>query len=204
MSINSIADETAFTIDRRGIYHAIIASFCVHLAALHFLSQLPAPHKAPATQKVSSSVRVQLTVPRKPPARTAETQYLSEIPVLSRRRTVASPKSAKMSKVPEKLLIAQESLEAAIRNTNEADSDWNGLSDNGAIVFSRELLAKLNQSERHLGIMADGHLPDTDSSFSGGSWTDYIRIGNTCFRVIQANPQEPISRETWYRIKCSR
>jgi hypothetical protein len=204
MSINPLAVDAAFTIEKRGIYYAILVSACLHLVAFYFPYPRPLPHTMPTPEEVASPLRVQLRAPRKPPERAAETQVLSEILVNSSRKkkpvSLAVPQQLKALK---KLRISREDMEAAIRPPDAADNDWNGLSDNGAIVIKPDLLARLNQSERRLGLMPDDRAPQFNSSFSAGAWTDFVRIGNTCFRVIQANPLEPVPQETWYRIKCS-
>lgn len=36
----------------------------------------------------------------------------------------------------------------------------------------------------------------------GGVQASFFRVDDICFEVVGANPLEPLSRETWYRVDC--
>lgn len=41
-----------------------------------------------------------------------------------------------------------------------------------------------------------------NSDFSDGSWLSYVQVDKLCFRVIEADPLNSLSREQWYPIRC--
>ncbi|RLA40534.1 MAG: hypothetical protein DRR42_25765 [Gammaproteobacteria bacterium] len=208
MSINPVAVDTAFTFDRRGIYYTTIASLCVHFIAYYLLSLSQGYSPPLSVREVHSPIRVQIAVLRKPPLNTQPAQSLEELSVLSSRKPppsiALSPQRPKTRTAPQKLRIDNESIAAAIRGLNAAHGPLEFFSENGAIVVNADLLKTLNQSERRQGIVAGNQFRDFDSSFSGGVWSDFVQMGDRCFRVVHANPLESMSREMWYRTKCSR
>lgn len=40
------------------------------------------------------------------------------------------------------------------------------------------------------------------TSYSGGQWESVLRVGDLCFRVIEANPLDALSNEQWFRVDC--
>ena len=72
----------------------------------------------------------------------------------------------------------------------------------GAVVTDPELLEILNRAFRH-----DGHVPgagDTPQriSYEGGSFTYFVKQGNSCFYVREANPLEVNDVAMWYHVSC--
>ena len=206
MSINPIQADIAFTINRRGIYYAIAISLCAHIVAYYVLYWPPALPSY-ATRKVPPPMRVHIRRVGESSRITPEAHVLKEVSVLSNRlpdlTTRSSVKMQEPLTAPQKLRIDSESIRSAIGNLDNTKIAEKGLSGNGAIVINADLLALLNQSERRKGIVADDQLAKADSTFSGGQWTDFLRMGDKCFRVTQGNPLDSIPQEMWYRVKCS-
>jgi hypothetical protein len=36
----------------------------------------------------------------------------------------------------------------------------------------------------------------------GAKWVSYLRIGDQCFDVIEADPSDQLSRDQWYSVSC--
>jgi hypothetical protein len=206
MWINPIPADIAFTINRRGIYYAMAMSLCVHIVAYYVL-YWPLALPSYTTPKMPPPMRVQIRRAGESSRITHEAHVLKEVSVLSNRlpdlTTTSTSKIQKPLTAPQKPRIDSESIRSAIGNLDNTKIAEKGLSGNGAIVINAELLALLNQSERRKGIVADDQLAKVDSTFSGGQWTDFLRMGDKCFRVTQGNPFYSIPQEMWYRVKCS-
>ena len=71
----------------------------------------------------------------------------------------------------------------------------------GAVVMNGRLLKILNESNASTFTSGTAE-PIADTSFSDGRWTHFIKTGDKCFRVVEANPLDSLSKETWSRVKC--
>lgn len=207
MLINPIAVDTAFTINRRGIYYTIVFSLCAHLTALYFLTQPGSAVEVRESRKPSQPLRVQIAQSRRDMRAKTEQEQLKEITVTAIQKkggaAIVSTGPREVSVLAPRLRIDSESVRTAIRLLDIDQDSPQGISENGAVVLNSELLRQLNQSSRSEPGIADNDIASVHSSFSGGSWTDHIRLGDSCFRVTQADPLDPVSQETWYRIKCT-
>ncbi|QFU75935.1 hypothetical protein EY643_09825 [Halioglobus maricola] len=106
-----------------------------------------------------------------------------------------------MPESPEhRLDLSYGAIRHAINQINEALEKPRTLTDNGAVVMDVALLKSLNEAQRQIAMNIDS-LPDLNG-FEGGSWVSMVRVDDHCFRVRQANPLEPMSRETWHRTPC--
>ena len=64
------------------------------------------------------------------------------------------------------------------------------------------LVERLNRAKRRTDYLPGRSGTPEKVSFEGGSFTDYIREGNSCFYVREANPLEPFDVDTLYVISC--
>jgi hypothetical protein len=39
-------------------------------------------------------------------------------------------------------------------------------------------------------------------SFEGGRWRQFLRLGDSCFQVVGADPLDSLGSEQWYRVRC--
>lgn len=74
-------------------------------------------------------------------------------------------------------------------------------------VFDSVLLRTLNErrasATRASRVPIPGvHRLQSESRFSAGRWETSLRVGKLCFRVIEADPLQPLSTEQWYRVTC--
>lgn len=207
MLINPMAADTAFLIDRRRIYYAIVVSVCVHLIAYQFLAQLQGGLPILSTKKVHPIFRLRIAIDSKPHKNTLKNQVLNELSISSNRKTsqpTALPsEKPKTGTLPRKLDISRDTLKAAIRDLSNEPDPPKVRSENGATVMDAELLKLLNRATRRQGVVADDLISEFGSSFSGGTWTDFVKLGDKCFRVVRSNPLDPVPREMWYGVKCS-
>ena len=69
--------------------------------------------------------------------------------------------------------------------------------------LARRLDAQRERSSRY-GSRTARRLSDVpgQSTFDGGRWTSYVEMGGRCFRVIEADPLEPLSTEQWFPVNC--
>lgn len=96
------------------------------------------------------------------------------------------------------LKLGKEAMQEAIETTLQSP-DHSGYTQSGAVVMNGSLLSTLNQSSQKIGPL-NSTSPMT--SFDGGSWSDFIKMGDKCFRVEAANPLDELSVEKWYRVAC--
>jgi len=75
-----------------------------------------------------------------------------------------------------------------------------GLTANGAVVMDGELLKALNENK------APAPISNTDTSFilnaAGSGQTHFMKIGEKCFRVVEADPLDSGSVESWWPVRC--
>jgi hypothetical protein len=77
-----------------------------------------------------------------------------------------------------------------------------------ARVFDRRLAGEIRglragrspraSAERHNGPRSER------SRMQGAQWVSFVRIGDQCFEVIEADPSDQLSRDQWYSVSCDR
>jgi hypothetical protein len=96
------------------------------------------------------------------------------------------------------LRLNRQSIKETIETTLQLQ-DHSGYTQSGAVVMNGSLLSTLNQSSQKIGPL-NSTSPMT--SYDGGAWSDFIKMGDKCFRVEAANPLDELSVEKWYRVAC--
>jgi hypothetical protein len=87
------------------------------------------------------------------------------------------------------------------------DADPNADEAVSGTVFSAGLLRRIADERRSRSALSartgDRIALGVDStSYSGGQWESMLRVGDLCFRVIEANPLDALSNEQWFRVDC--
>lgn len=83
-----------------------------------------------------------------------------------------------------------------------------GSSRNEAVVFDKRLKDRIQRYRAQEKRNGRVPIPEVDSeksqsTFSGGHWETLLRVNDLCFRVLEADPLQPLSNEQWYRIECN-
>lgn len=74
--------------------------------------------------------------------------------------------------------------------------------ENGATILDVELNRRLAEAPRRTGYEAyQESVPDAQYN-GGGSWTERVRFGDNCFRLVRGDPLQPFSRDMWYMVSC--
>ena len=78
-----------------------------------------------------------------------------------------------------------------------------GLTRNGAFVMDGHLLKRLNESGPSAPASNSADSFIIHSSVSA-SRAHFMKIAGKCFKVVEANPQDSLSYESWWPVKCPR
>ncbi|EAQ97919.1 hypothetical protein [Congregibacter litoralis] len=71
-------------------------------------------------------------------------------------------------------------------------------------IFDGQLLETLARQQERSGALEPSKLAieGNASSFVGGRWQSFVKIGKLCFEVIEADPLDALSTDQWYRRDC--
>ena len=194
-----------FSVDRRLIYITLALSLSVHVVVYFYFPAIQdAPN--PESNRLTHVTRFRLTPTQPSTANEAPPEQLKEVQAEPKRLSAPEPKTQDSQqdigpKTPT-LDLSRGVFLKAIRGSESATESDAGMSDNHAVVMDSELLRTLNKATRRTGLIAEPTGGTMDTTFSGGTWNEFVRVGGSCFRVQQANPLDSTSREMWYQVDC--
>jgi hypothetical protein len=86
-------------------------------------------------------------------------------------------------------------------------STESGAEPSASTIFDPTLTQRISQQRARSAPGRAGRLSSLDETasqpdFRGGRWQSFLRVGNLCFEVIEADPLEPLSNEQWYAVDC--
>ena len=200
MSITRVAIDPKPISGRRAICTAVAVSLCCHLFLLVFFipsDETLGEHPDQPSTRYSISLR-QTPVVQRPRASKVP---LEEVQVASR-RVPGLPLKAQTGKPLPEVRVDEAAILRALTSPSGQTINPPALTDNGAALVDSALAAQLNQAPRRKGFVPEELHAGLGGSFGGGAWTDYLRMGDDCFQVVQADPLDSLSTETWYRVRC--
>jgi hypothetical protein len=192
----------------------LLLSLALHLLLLRLISQHGLPGGSQRQAPATVALQLQLRMPQSPPvadavarsALTAEDGPIPEKPAVLPEDVPG--KQAQISALHEP--AGADSQPRRVLDLSLPDSfepEPNPVISSSATVFNPELARQINLQRRRF---ASGSGTQTSTatqagstmSFQAGRWQSFVRIGNLCFEVIEANPLEPLSTEQWYAVDC--
>ena len=205
MHSTTIESDDYYSVDRRVICFTIMLSLSVH-AVVYYLLPVAQNSSKLKSSKLTHVARFRL-IPTLPKSETARPlDQLKEVTGNAKRRVSLQRKPVEsqtdaLVKTPP-LSLSRDILLQAIRATDPASEPAPVLSENEAVVMDSALLETVNRAKRRTGFVAEAPGNIMDTTFNGGSWSEFVKYGDSCFQVNQANPLDSTSREMWYRVQC--
>lgn len=202
---------------RRAFAAALCLSFSAHLV---LLSQLHRPAPSTSVSATPRSITLALTTtmtpaPTSPPDRLAtapdpqvatsepatpadseaiDDTRAQDIPVTTTPQLAPAPPA---EPIP---VIDRDALRAIAAEATEEGPKPQSV--NGGTVADPRLAARLAQLREGKAPVASTASDIPGANFDGNSWSEFVRMGSRCFRVVAADPLTPGSQEMWYREKC--
>lgn len=202
MTLAALDTSPHYQFGNRGVYYAIAFSIVGHIVVL-MLSPKVSIWNPIARTPQSIEIRARHANPTLPQKSKPE-KPLEEIVIKKKRRAhTTRPEQTAPAEVEKAPLPLDLSTKAILRNFGNDESittDSETLSENGAVVMNKNLLAALNNAERARPIWNSS--PTIEAGVDGVSQTEFIQVNDMCFKVELENPLAPISREMWFRVKC--
>ena len=189
------------------IVPVILFSILVHCALLCIPVNLTSD-SIKSNKQTAATVSVTISKPEREPANNTATQQQVPLPEpvnSDNKQPEPSPDTAQQQHRPDTDTHRPLNLNLP-SDDNSDNSAWpqtpkGGLTANGATVMNGELLRSLNSGGPAKPV-SNSDQSYTIHSSAGRGRAHYMRFGDKCFHVVEADPLDSLSHETWWMVKC--